>query len=141
MAFTLNEITSYLQHDDAAKLVLHLTLGIFLLKHGLAKVGSTESLDFIAAQLIQFGLPSFLVYGVFLGELIASIMLILGFQSRIAGIVIATNMLFAIGLVHMTEIFSVNNSGGWALELQGFYLFAALVIALLGSGRYAIQAD
>ncbi|WP_438465001.1 DoxX family protein [Marinomonas sp. PE14-40] len=137
----MNKITAHLQHENAAKLLIRLTLGTLLLMHGLAKIGNADSLGFIASQLTSFGLPNFLLYGVFIGELFAPLMLIIGFQSRIAGLLIAGNMLFAIGLVHMTEIFSINNTGGWALELQGFYLLSGLVIALLGSGRYAIQAD
>jgi len=31
--------------------------------------------------------------------------------------------------------------GGWALELQGFFLFTGLAIACLGSGRYALRPD
>ena len=29
-------------------------------------------------------------------------------------------------------------AGGWALELQGMYFFAAIALALLGAGRYSI---
>ncbi len=29
--------------------------------------------------------------------------------------------------------------GGWALELQGMFLFSAVALCFLGSGRYAMK--
>ena len=34
---------------------------------------------------------------------------------------------------------AAHQQGGWAMELQGMFLFAALAILLLGPGRYAIN--
>src|SRR5690606_27553055 len=41
-------------------------------------------------------------------------------------------------LVHMGEMFQLTKTGGWALELQGLFLFSALAVALLGAGRYSV---
>jgi putative oxidoreductase len=32
----------------------------------------------------------------------------------------------------------MSDTGGWALELQGMYLGAAIVLALLGAGRFSV---
>ncbi len=53
--------------------------------------------------------------------------------------VIAIDMLFAIGLVHGAEFFTRNQTGGWALELQGMFLSAAVAIALIGPGHYRVN--
>jgi putative oxidoreductase len=47
-------------------------------------------------------------------------------------------MLTAILLVHIGEIFSLNKGGGWAIELQGMFLIAAVSVALLGAGRLSV---
>jgi putative oxidoreductase len=47
-------------------------------------------------------------------------------------------MVFAIVLVHRSELFTIGKQGGWALELQGMFLFTALALVLIGPGRYAI---
>jgi putative oxidoreductase len=47
-------------------------------------------------------------------------------------------MVVAIGLVHMHELFALGKQGGWALELQGLYLFGAVAVALLGAGRFSV---
>jgi putative oxidoreductase len=51
------------------------------------------------------------------------------------------NMVFAIVLVHSGELFLLTKNGGWQLELQGMFLFGALAIVFLGSGRMAVRPD
>ena len=131
-----------LLHNDAiGKLVLRLLTGLLMLFHGVAKVSHPDSLVFIKARLIDLGLPHLTVYGVYLGEIIAPIMIILGIFSRIGGLLIVGNMLFAIILMHAGHLFLLTEHGGWRLELQGFYLFCGLAIMFLGSGKYAVRPD
>ncbi|MDH3899763.1 MAG: DoxX family protein [Gammaproteobacteria bacterium] len=130
-----------LRNDAAGKLVLRLTVGLLMLFHGIGKLLHPGSLDFIGSNLAGMGLPEIISWGVYVGEVIAPLMIILGIQARLGGLLIVINMLFAIGLVHMGDIFALTEHGGWRLELQGFYLFGALAIMLLGSGRYAVKPD
>ena len=132
----------WLFHNDAlGKLVLRLTVGILMLFHGAAKIMHPGTVDYIGGVLSNAGLPSFLAYGVYIGEVIAPLMLILGIYSRYAAMIVVVNMLFAIGLMHNGEIFLLTEQGGWRLELQGFYLFGAIAIMFLGSGSQAIKPD
>src|SRR5690606_29972603 len=117
--------------DDLGKLVLRLSVGILVLLHGIAKLGA-GSMDRIGASLQAHGLPAFISYGAYAGEIIGPLLVILGLRARLGGLLIMINMLFAIGLVHMGHLFDLGRSGGWALELQGMYLFGGLAIALLG---------
>ena len=66
-------------------------------------------------------------------------MVILGLHARLGAAVIAFNMLVAIFLVHAAELFALNQTGGWALELQGMFLFGAVAVALLGPGNFSIN--
>lgn len=123
--------------DDIGKLVLRLTLGILMLLHGIAKlrygVGGIENM------VVSQGLPAFFAYGVFVGEVIAPLLVIAGFYSRIGGLIMAFNMVVAIALAHSSQLFSIGKTGGWELELQGFFLLTALVVALIGPGKFAIN--
>lgn len=123
-------------YDDAAKLVLRLTVGILILMHGLFKLsnGVGGIVNMVTAQ----GWPAFFAYGVYLGEVVAPVLLILGVFTRPAALLIAINMLVAVVLAHKGQLTSMTSSGGWALELQGMFLFSALVIALQGAGRYSL---
>ena len=89
--------------------------------------------------MASHSLPGFLAYGVFIGEIIAPLMVILGVHTRIGAVLIAGNMLVALVLVHMGELFALSKTGGWALELQGFFLFTAVAIFFLGAGKYAVR--
>ena len=44
-------------------------------------------------------------------------------------------------MVHTAELLTLSKSGGWAVELQGFYLLCGIAIFLLGSGRMAVKPD
>ncbi len=133
---------SELLHNDAlGKLILRLTVGVLLLFHGIAKIMNPGTVDFIGGALSGSGLPSILAYGVYVGEVIAPLMLIVGVYCRYGAIIIVINMLFAILLMHSGDIFALTEHGGWRLELQGFYLFGALAIMFLGSGRQAVKPD
>lgn len=129
-------------HDDAfGKLIIRLGVGILMLFHGAAKVLHPDSLGFIRSMLEGVDLPGALAYGVYVGEVIAPLMIILGVYCRIGGLMVVVNMVFAIWLAHSADLFSLTDHGGWALELQGFYLISGLALIFLGSGRYAVKPD
>ncbi len=127
--------------DAVGKLIVRLTVGILLLFHGLSKITSDGSLDFITGRLTGLGLPGFVAYGVFIGEVVAPLLLIAGVFSRLSGMAVVINMLFAIALVHTGDLFSLTDQGGYRLELQAMFLFGGLAVLFLGSGRYAFRPD
>ena len=127
--------------DAMGKLTLRLMVGILILFHGIGKIMHPESLDFIGSNLSNIGLPSAIAYGIYVGEVIAPLMVITGFHARIGGLLVAVNMIFAVVLAHSGDILSLTKHGGWALELQAFYLLGGLSIALLGSGKFAVKPD
>jgi putative oxidoreductase len=124
------------RHDDAGKLVLRLVLGILILFHGVFKM--THGAGFIEPMLAAHHLPGFLAYLVYIGEVLAPILLIVGLYSRLAALIVVINMLFALALVHSGQIGMINGSGGYQLELQAMYLFTALAIVLFGAGRFSL---
>jgi putative oxidoreductase len=123
--------------DDAGKLILRLTLGILILLHGLAKV--TGGVGGVGGMLQGIGLPGFIAWGVYLGEVLGPILLIAGFYARVGAVLILLNMIFAILLVHTGDIMLMTPQGGWKLELQGMFLFSALALALTGPGRWSVN--
>ena len=133
--------TKFSEGDSLGKLLLRLTLGILILLHGIAKILNPGSLEFIEGQLTASGLSPYIAYGVFLGEVIAPLLIIFGIFTRFGGFLIAGTIVFAIILVHSNEFLSLGETGGWALELQGFYLLCGLTILLMGSGKFAIRPD
>ncbi len=123
--------------DDLGKLILRLMLGVLMLFHGYAKI--VKGVSGIEGLLHSASLPGWIAYGVYIGEVIAPIMLILGFYARIGGLIVIVSMIFAVALAHSHQVFDLSRTGGWALELQGFFLLTGLVITLIGPGRFSIN--
>lgn len=121
---------------DLGKLILRLALGVMFLLHGIAKISSGPA--GIIGMVQQAGLPGPVGYLVYVGEVLAPLLVILGLWTRPAAGVIAINMLFAVGLAHMEQLGALTKNGGWALELQGMYFFSALALALIGAGRFSL---
>ena len=123
-------------NEDLGKLVLRLTLGILMLLHGVGKLKSGVS--FLEPMLQGAGLPSWVAFGAYIGEVVGPVMVILGLFTRTGAFFIFVNMIFAIGLVHQAELWTLGKEGGWALELQGMFLFTALALMLMNPGRFAV---
>jgi putative oxidoreductase len=76
---------------------------------------------------------------VFVGEVLAPLLVILGFYARIGGAIMAINMVVAIALAHSSQLFGIGKTGGWELELQGFFLFTSVAVALMSPGKFSIN--
>jgi putative oxidoreductase len=121
---------------DTGRLLLRVGLGVLILLHGISKV--MNGIGPILEGVEKAGLPRDFGYLVYVGEVVAPILLIVGFLTRPAALVIAINMAFAVYLVHASQLLTLTKQGGWALELQGMYFLAAVVVALLGAGRFSV---
>jgi len=133
---SLRAVDAQTSAADTGRLILRLALGVLVLLHGIAKLSGPN--DMIAGMVVKAGLPAALAYGVYIGEILAPVLLIVGLWTRAAAIVIVINMIFAVALVHMGELLSIGKQGGYALELQAIFLFTALALAFLGAGRYSV---
>lgn len=119
---------NYFHHPKAALVLLRVSLALLMLFHGWAKI--RYGIGSIETKIAGFGAPGFLAYAVYLGEVVAPLLLLVGLWVVPAALVIAINMLVAFALVHTKQVLMLNNSGGWALELQAFYFVGALVVAM-----------
>jgi putative oxidoreductase len=121
---------------DAALLILRLVLGLLILLHGISKLPPPSA--FLVGMLEKAGLPGALAYGVYLGEIVGPVLIIIGVWTRLGALLIVANMIVALLLVHTGDLVHLNKQGGYALELQAMYLFTAVALALTGAGRYSV---
>jgi len=111
---------------DTGKLILRATLAILILLHGISKL--MNGADFVTGLVAQAGLPAAVGNLVYVGEVLAPLLVLFGLWARIGGLIIAINMVVAILLVHTGDLLHLNQTGGWALELQGMFLATALAV-------------
>lgn len=122
---------------DLGLLILRISIGGLMLLHGISKL--IYGAGFIEQVVTGAGLPAFFAYGVYIGEVIAPLFIIGGYGTRIAATIFAFNCIVAASLVHLQDIFTLNEQGGWAVELLGLYFFGALALVFTGGGKYAIS--
>ncbi len=123
--------------EDIGRLILRFTCGGLLLPHGLFKI--FVEIESIKGMVSAAGLPPFLAYGTIIGEVLAPVLLIVGWKARIAAFVIAFNMLMSILIAHSDIMFRTNDYWGWMIELNVFFMMTAVSILLIGSGRYSLS--
>ena len=125
-------ISSDISQQNPGVLLLRFTVAGLMLFHGIAKL--RNGVSGIEGLLQQHGVPAEFAYVVFIGEIIAPLLVIAGVWVRAAALVIAINMLVAVALAHPAQLLTLGRSGGYALELQASFFLSALTVAWLADG-------
>jgi putative oxidoreductase len=124
--------------QEIAKLILRLSVGVMVLFHGLDKI--INGIGGVKHLTASAGLPEFLAYGVYVGEVIVPILILLGAYARAASLVLAFNMSVAIFLAYGNSIFTLGKHGAPVFELPFLYFVMSILIFMLGSGKYALNS-
>lgn len=119
-----------LQKNLAALLLRALSGGLMIM-HGLPKM---QNYDQYVTDFNPIGLGNdvSLSLAIF-GELICGIFILLGFLTRLSVIPMLITMVVAFFVVHAADEFMVK-------ELSFVYMILAVVLFLLGSGKYSVDA-
>ncbi|MFV0481184.1 MAG: DoxX family protein [Campylobacteraceae bacterium] len=125
--------------SDIGKLILRITLGGGMLMHGIAKV--MNGISGIKGMLASNGLPEFLAYGVYVGEVLAAILVIIGFKTRISALVMSLTMFFAIFVAFGSSFLNIGKTGGFVSEAALFYALASIALMFLGAGKYSLDKN
>lgn len=124
-----------MRNTNLGILILRLSIGILMLLHGIAKL---NSINHIKNMLNKSNLPDILAYGVFIGEIIAPLLIIIGYRTRLASLIFCINCLFIIYLGGYS-ISGLTPYGGWSAKLPGLFLFGGLALFFTGGGAYSLS--
>lgn len=124
-------------NDDLGKLIVRLCVGGLMLFHGVNKI--TNGISGIEGFMESQGLPTFFAYGAYIGEVLAPLLIIVGYQVRIAAALEAFTMLVAIYVATGFEIFALDKHGGWVIELHLLYMLPCIALIFMGGGRYGVR--
>lgn len=89
-------------------------------------------------MLQDAGLPGFIAYGVYIGEIVAPVLIILGIFTRPAALIYALTLIVATLLVGTGKFFTLTEVGAWGLENEMLYFMGGIAIMLLGPGQYSV---
>lgn len=124
--------------EETGKLLLRLSVAILILFHGFKKF--SYGISGVKALVLKAGLPEFLAYGVYMGELIIPFLLLIGLFTRISALILSVTMMAAIFLAYADKLLMLDaKTGGPLIELPLLYLLASLSIAFLGAGKYSLD--
>ncbi len=126
-------------NSDIGLLLSRIAIGFPMLIYGITKVIS--GIDSILAMLVEKGIPSFIGYGVYVGEVVAPLTILIGIKTRLSAFIFAVNCLAALFLTQIDYALSLNANGGWSIELLIIYTLVALGLMFTGAGKYAADAD
>jgi putative oxidoreductase len=122
--------------DDLGKLFLRLGVGGLLLLHGIDKL--QNGIGFVTETMMHNSLPAFFAYGVYVGEVLAPVLVIIGLLTRPAGLIIAFDMIGTIFLARRAEIARTAPGGAWSIEAEMLFLLGGCAIACLGAGQFGL---
>lgn len=128
---------SVIRNRDFGLLLVRLAIGIPMLFYGISKV--VYGVDPILEMVESHNLPGFFTYGVYIGEVLAPLMLVVGFYVRAAALLFSFNGLCALLIGQSTAVFKLNDYGGWAVEVLFMYIVVGLSLCFTGGGSYALR--
>jgi putative oxidoreductase len=134
----MTEKRNFWTDSDIGVLIIRVTLGGLLSLHGFHKVqtGLEDQMGLLAAK----GIPTFFMYLIYVSEVLAPILIILGIFTRLSAASIVGTMLVIL-YVAPFPLMAMGEHGEWAIEIQMFYLFLPLALFFIGPGRFSVRPN
>ncbi|MHA1523242.1 MAG: DoxX family protein [Alphaproteobacteria bacterium] len=120
-------------------LVLRVALGLMFLAHGLYLKVFVFTMGGTVGFYESLGLSGMLAYATVVAETLGGVMLVLGFQTRLAALGVAPVLLGALWAHWANGWLFSGTGGGW--EYPMFLLVALGAQVLLGDGAHALKSD
>jgi putative oxidoreductase len=120
---------------DVGALVLRVTLGVLLFLHGWHKV--LAGIDNQTQMLVNKGISGFFMYFVFVSEVLAPLLILLGVFTRLSAMSIILTLIVILYVMPI-PIMALNEHGAWVVELQLFYLLVPVAMFFIGPGRFRV---
>ncbi len=124
------------REKDLGILMIRIAIAGLMLFHGIAKL---KGVDPIKGMLAERGIPEILAYGVYITEIVAPILILIGYRTRLASLAFFIGMIFIIFLKHFENIFILTNTGAVKAELVLMYTIISLALFFTGAGKYAVS--
>ena len=129
-----------MKNRDLGLLFLRLTVGLLMIPHGINKLLHPDAFGYIESTLDAKNLPTFIAYGVFIGEIVAPLLIVLGFRSRLAALCdVPSTDWQRFYLAYSDKLSALNQYGGWRPNLPALFFLGALALFFTGGGKYALS--
>jgi putative oxidoreductase len=123
-------------NPDIGLLILRISIGGLLFLHGAHKISA--GIEHQMQVLSNNGLPGQLMYFVYISEVIAPILLLVGIFTRISALTIIMTMITILYVIP-DPLLGLNQHGASGIELQLLYLLVPVALFFTGPGRYRLK--
>lgn len=145
MSENIQAVQVHSKSFNVATFLLRFVVCLSFLPHGIYK--AIHGIGGIQATLVNHGIPDYVGYGVFLGQIVAPILILIGYYTRTAivfvwgtlGVILWVGFYLKGGFFGADGIFGMGPKGTWNADIVWFYLIVTIAIFLLGTGKYAIK--
>ncbi len=128
---------------DAALLIVRLALGAIFFAHGAQKLlgwfGGHGPEGFVG-EMAKMGIPAVFAWLAIIAEFFGGLGLIAGVLARLSALGIIATMVVAVVKVHFANGF-LNSPAGAGFEYNTLIIAAALLIVIVGPGRFSLLPD
>ncbi len=128
--------TQFWTNPDIGILILRITVGSLLFLHGVHKVSA--GIENQMQLLSNNGIPGQLMYFVYISEVVAPVLLVMGVFTRIFALTIIMTMI-TILFVIPEPLLGLDKHGASVVELQLLYLLIPVVLFFTGPGCYRLR--
>jgi putative oxidoreductase len=129
----LLEINNGTKQVSIALLILRMGIALMMLVHGYPKMQMLFTGDVSQFPGVMGMSPMISLALAVFAEVLCSVFILFGFATRLASIRLIITMIVAVFYIHASDPFS-------SQELGLHYLMAYIVLLILGSGRYSLDA-
>jgi len=116
---------------DVGLLLLRVGFSAMMLTHGIPKLSLLTAEPFKFSDPLGIGMLASLILAL-VGEVLAPVLIIIGYKVRYAVIPVIMTMVVALFFVHLKDAFGVQ-------EKAWLYLVAFLCLAITGGGNYVLK--
>jgi putative oxidoreductase len=130
---------AFWRDPDVGILFVRIAAGGLLFLHGWHKIFA--GIENQMGMLANAGLPPQLMYFVYISELLAPLLIVLGMFVRLSAITVIVTLLTVLYVLPV-DLLSLNErTGASNIEIQLFYLLTAIALFCTGPGRIRLRAN
>jgi putative oxidoreductase len=133
----MNNNNNFWTNSDLGLLIIRVTLGGIIFFHGFHKL--THGLDEQIGDLVSGGLPGQLIYFVYVSEVLAPVLIVLGVLTRLSSVSIIATMIVVFYVLPFP--IGLDAHGALTIESQLFFLLLPIALFFTGPGRYTLKKN
>ena len=132
-----NNNNNFWTNSDIGLLIVRIALGGIIFFHGFYKIihGIAESYGILAAS----GIPGSFIYFVYVSEVLAPLLIVLGMFTRLSALTIFITMIVV--FIALPFPIGLDAHGAMNIESQLYFLLLSMALFFTGPGRYVLKKN